>query len=57
MTYTEDNINTSVEVLIDLTKCRSLFEMLDRITQIRATGRYSDIHISSRCNAVVGVMA
>lgn len=57
MTYTEDNINTSVEVLIDLSKCRSLFEMLDRITQIRATGRYSDIHISSRCNAVVGVMA
>lgn len=57
MTYTENNINTSVEVLIDLAKCRSLFEMLDRITQLRATGRYSDIHISSRRNAVVGVMA
>lgn len=56
MTYTIEDIKQT-EVLIDLSKCRSLYDMLGRIDQMRATGRYTDIHISSRRNAVVGVIA
>lgn len=57
MTYNIIDIEPSKETLIEFPSGLTMYEMLGRIDQYRATGRYSEIFMDGSLNAIVGVIA
>lgn len=57
MTYNNNQINDSFEVLIRPSNDLTIYEALSLIDQMRATGRYSSIHIDGDTSCIVGVIA
>lgn len=57
MTYNNTNINPSREMLIAFPSSMTMYEILGRIEQYRATGRYSEIFMDGSLNGIVGVIA
>lgn len=58
MAYTINNIDTSIEVLIDLKHTsKTMYEVLDYIGQVRATSRYKEIYLHSESSQILGVLA